>query len=127
MTKCMLRFNGKYPTIYSAQLPKLANYLGYFWKKPSSHVHLWTFSSNRPHVFFFSKPILFCCNGQNFDSIFTFLKSDVQSIYNSDQPDKAKMNPFYSWMRFWWRRLLFSCGLHKCLQWMSMSWHINQR
>ena len=25
--------NRKYPTIYSAHLPKLANYLGYFWKK----------------------------------------------------------------------------------------------
>ena len=33
------KFNWKYPTIYSAHLSKSANYLGYFWKKFSSHVH----------------------------------------------------------------------------------------
>ena len=29
----------KYPTIYSAHLPKSANYLGDFWKESSSHAH----------------------------------------------------------------------------------------
>ena len=29
----------KYPTIYSAHLHKSANYLGYYWKKLSYHVH----------------------------------------------------------------------------------------
>ena len=35
-----MNFTPNYPTIYSAHLPKTANYLGYFWEKNCHHMFI---------------------------------------------------------------------------------------